>query len=297
MDHISVCICTYKRPELLQRLLQALERQETAGRFAFSIVIADNDAQRSAESGVREFAATSTIHTTYCVEPRQSIALARNRAVAHANGEFVAFIDDDEFPDVRWLQRLVEACRNYEASGVVGPVKRYFDAPPPEWIVKGGFYERPTYETGSVITWMMGRTNNVLVKRELFASDEQPFRPEFRTGEDQDFFRRMIENGHRFVWCNDAIAYEVVPPNRWKPGFMARRALLQGTASVLHPTFGIRATVRSAVAVPAYLLLLPVSLIRGQSEFMTILVKLCDHLGRLLAAFGINAIRAPYVTE
>src|SRR5215469_9249606 len=43
-QHICVCICTYKRPGPLQRLLKGLEGQETQGLFSFSVVVADNDA-------------------------------------------------------------------------------------------------------------------------------------------------------------------------------------------------------------------------------------------------------------
>jgi glycosyltransferase involved in cell wall biosynthesis len=296
-SHISVCVCTYKRPDLLKRLLQAVDGQDTGGLFTFSVVVADNDERRSAEALVRNVAARSTVPIRYCVEPRQNIALTRNRAVENADGDFVAFIDDDEFPDTRWLRTLFEACHKYHAAGVIGPVRRHFDRTPPAWVAKGKFYERPSYPTGSVIHWMMGRTNNVLLKRDVLAADAQPFRPEFRTGEDQDFFRRMIEKGHVFVWCDEAVAYEVVPPIRWKRSFMLRRALLQGSVSVLQPTFGARAVAKSVVAVPAYAAALPVSLMLGQSRFMTVLVKLCDHLGRLLAAVGINAIREPYVTD
>jgi glycosyltransferase involved in cell wall biosynthesis len=296
-SHISVCVCTYKRPAFLTRLLEELDRQETSSLFTFSIVVADNDDRRSAETVVRDFAVRSMIPIRYCVQPRQNIALTRNTAVEHAAGDFVAFIDDDEFPDRRWLLTLFEACHEYDAAGVIGPVRRHFDDTPPAWVVKGRFYERPRFSTGSVIDWTMGRTNNVLLKREVLAADAQPFRPEFRTGEDQDFFRRMIDKGFLFIWCDEAIAYEVVPPIRWKRTFMLRRALLQGTVSVLHPTFGRRAIAKSVIAVPAYLAALPVSLMFGQSRFMTVLVKLCDHLGRLLAAVGINAIREPYVTD
>jgi glycosyltransferase involved in cell wall biosynthesis len=296
-SHISVCVCTYKRPDLLRRLLHAVDGQETGGRFTFSLVVADNDERGSAETVIRDFAATSSVPVRYCVEPRQNIALTRNRAVENADGDFAAFIDDDEFPDRRWLLTLFEACHEYHAAGVIGPVRRHFDRTPPAWVAKGRFYERPSYPTGSVIEWTMGRTNNVLLKREVLAADPQPFRPEFRTGEDQDFFRRMIEKGHLFIWCDEAIVYEVVPPIRWKRSFMVRRALLQGTDSVLQPTFGARAVVKSVVAVLAYVAALPVSLLFGQRWFMTVLVKLCDHVGRLLATVGINAIREPYVTD
>src|SRR2546425_6708031 len=192
--HISVCICTYKRLRLLQRLLEKLGGQDTNGLFTYSIVVADNDHLQSAKAVVCDFAAASRIPITYCVEPRQNIALARNKAIENAKGDFVAFIDDDEFPTKRWLLTLFEASNEYDVDGVLGPVKPHFDEAPPKWVVKGRFYERPTYPTGFVIDWRKGRTGNVLLKKRIFAAVAQPFRPEFLTGEDQDFFGRMIEH-------------------------------------------------------------------------------------------------------
>ena len=123
----------------------------------------------------------------------------------------------------------------------------------------------------------------------------QPFRQEFRTGEDQDFCRRMMEKGHVFIWNNEAIVYEVVPPKRWKRSFMVRRALLQGTASALHLT-GSLPIAKSLVAIPLYIVMLPAALLGGQHKFMALLLKLCDHIGRVLSRFHINLIRYPYVT-
>ncbi len=98
--HICVCICTYRRPTLLKRVLFALAAQDTGrGFFTYSIVVADNDQARSAESVVAEFTKTSSVAVTYCMEPQQNIALARNKAVRNASGNYIAFIDDDEFPE------------------------------------------------------------------------------------------------------------------------------------------------------------------------------------------------------
>ena len=296
LSHICVCICTFKRPDLLENLLKELASQDTAGEFVYSIVVVDNDGLRSAESHVLKFAAASEIPVRYCVEPRQNIALARNRAIENANGDFIAFIDDDEFPAKNWLLSSFQACEKYQVDGVVGPVKRHFDEKPPKWVVDGNFYERPTYATGLVIDWSQGRTNNVLLRRQAIFSGEQPFRPEFRSGEDQDFFRRAIARGHAFVWCNEAQVFEVVPPIRWKRTFMLRRALLQGSVSVLHPTFGVREVGKSLVAVPLYCAALPFALVVSHHKFMTLLIRLCDHLGKLLAVIKINPIKEPYVT-
>ena len=56
---VCVCICTYKRPELLKHLLSELANQETAGFFTYSIVVVDSDYLESAKQVVTEFASMS----------------------------------------------------------------------------------------------------------------------------------------------------------------------------------------------------------------------------------------------
>jgi succinoglycan biosynthesis protein ExoM len=295
--NVSVCICTYKRPALLKRLLSELERQETAGLFSYSVVVADNDEAQSAWATISEFVARSTVPVTYCVEPRQSIALARNKAVENASGDFIAFIDDDEFPTVDWLLNLFASCAKYRVDGVLGPVKRHFDEQPPRWILKSSFYERPTYPTGYVLHWREGRSGNLFVKGELLKGEAAPFNPQFRTGEDQDFLRRMMEANHTFIWCNEAVVFEVVPPIRWNRKFMLKRALLRGAMEPRVATFGFCDVAKSLIAVPTYAVALPFAFLLGQHRFMTLLVKLCDHLGKLLALVGIDPVTEEYVTN
>jgi predicted glycoside hydrolase/deacetylase ChbG (UPF0249 family) len=299
--HISVCVCTYKRPDFLKRELIALNQQQTDGLYTYSVVVADNDRLRSGEAVVEEFRkSTADSHPLcirYCVEPRQNIALARNKAVENAEGDFVAFVDDDEFPAENWLVNLFRACEQYQVDGVLGGVRRQFDETPPEWVVKGEFYKRPLRPTGLPVRWTAGRTGNVLLRKTAFAAGEPPFRPEFRHGEDQDFFRRAIDRGCRFIWCGEAITEEVIPPVRWKRRFMLRKALLRGSSAALVPTLGADDIWRSIIAVPAYTLALPFALVFGQHHFMSLAVKLCDHLGKLLTLAGINPIREQYVTE
>jgi succinoglycan biosynthesis protein ExoM len=280
-NHISVCICTYKRPEFLKRLIHDLISQETEGLFTYSIVVADNDRLRSAEALVTGFAAASPVKIRYCVQPQQNIALTRNKAIENAEGNFIAFIDDDEFPAKDWLITLYKTCKQYQVDGVLGPVKPYFETPPPEWIIKSNLCERATYPTGLVIDWRKGRTGNVLLKSSLFTSGELPFRPEFRNGEDQDFFQRKIEAGHVFVWCNEAVAHEFVPPIRWNRKFLLRRALLRGSIEPKTVGFGPASLFRSLAAVLAYSVAMPFAFLMGQ----------------LLAFVGVNPVKEQYVTE
>jgi len=297
LQHIAVCVCTYKRPLMLQKLLRELEQQETDGQFSYSIVISDNDRLGSAEGVVAEFAASSGVPIIYAVVPEQNIALARNKAVACADGDFVALIDDDELPIKRWLITLYEAFNRYQVEGVLGPVKRHFVEPPPKWVLDSTFYNRKTYPTGTTVNWKDGRTGNVLLKRSILTGIETVFRPEFRGGEDTDFFNRMIDKGCKFIWCDEAVAYEVIGSTRWDRFFLLKRALLRGSNTVKYQGFGALDIAKSLVAVPVYVLGLPFTFILGQHRFMDLAVRLCDHLGKLLALVGINPIKDHDVTD
>lgn len=291
VPHVTICICTCGRPQLLERLLRDIARQDARGAFTFSVVVADNDASRSAEAVVTRCARETALSCHYAVQPERNIALARNTALAHATGEFLVFIDDDEFPVPLWLFRLFETCQTTGAAGVLGPVKPHFETGTPQWVIKGGFYDRPTHPTGFVLAWGECRTGNVLFRRAILPANEPPFRREFGTGgEDQDFFRRLTERGHQFVWCDEAVAYEVVPFNRCSRRFMLSRALLRGKNSWRHKPGRLRNLLKSLVAVPAYLLALPVLLLAGHHYFMRYFVKLADHGGRLLASVGLNPV-------
>jgi glycosyltransferase involved in cell wall biosynthesis len=288
---IDVCVCTYQRPQLLARLLRELARQRSEGAFTLSVVVVDNDDPPSAEHVVRN-AATYGYPLTYCTQPERNISLTRNRALESAKADLVAFIDDDEFPSPDWLFSLLSALRTYGAAGVLGPVRPHFDEPPPSWLLKGGFYERKEYVTGTVVPWHDCRTGNVLFHRGIVQGVSPIFRPEFGTGsEDVDFFRRMTRLGHRFVWCNEAVVFETIPPGRWRHSVMIQRALQRGGNSLKHPEGRHRGILKAIIAIPLYALALPFLQLGGHHLFMKYLIRLCDHVGRLSAFLGIRLIR------
>lgn len=286
-NHISVCLCTFQRPELLLRSLRGLREQATEGRFSYSIVVADNDGAQSACPFVTEFARDSGLEVHYCVEARQNIALARNTALAQADGEYLAFLDDDEVPGTDWLLQLYGAIERLSTDGVLGPVEPYFDFEPPDWATKGKFFDRPRHPTGYRLRGAECRTGNVLLRRRILPSDEPPFRAEFATGgEDVDFFHRMIERGAAFGWCGEAPVFELVPPHRCRRRFLLRRALLRGSNFPKYSTHRAKHVVKSLVAVPLYACALPALALCGEHLFLKYLIKLCDHAARLMALAG-----------
>lgn len=298
LDHISICICTYKRQELLLQLLRKLEHQQTDGLFGYSVIVVDNDAQQSARTTVEVFAKDSSIPIEYHVEAVQNIALARNKTVAHARGDFIAFIDDDETPVDDWLNLMRATILRYGVDGVLGPVKSVFDVAHPKWLVRAGLFDRPCGRTGEPIDWRKTGTGNVMVRRQVLSSIEGPFNAQLGSGgEDVDFFRRALDAGKAFVWCEEAIAYEVVPAERMKLSFQMKRALMRGRASLSGPGGTVAGLTKSCVACVAYTLLLPVFLGMGRHRFVRYLISDLDHIGKLLAFCGINPIGKEYVVK
>jgi hypothetical protein len=209
----------------------------------------------------------------------------------------MALIDDDEFPAKGWLLRLFETCNLYKVDGVLGPVKRHFDERPPRWLEKGRFYDRRVNPTGVRVKWWEARAGNVLLKREVLLGEPIQFRSAFRIGEDQDFFRRKVEQGYVFIWSAEAEAFEVIPPARWKRIYLLKKALLRGNCAALQPNCGAVSVITSLTAIPIYAMCLPFAQLVGHHHFMMLLVKLCDHAGKVLGVSGIRVIKDAYVPE
>ena len=195
------------------------------------------------------------------------------------------------FPIPDWLRHLFETRASANVAGVLGPVKPFFEIDPPVWAKKGAFFERPSHPTGFKMPWSECRTGNLLFSRSILAGTDPPFSTQFNTaGEDVESFRRMAANGHTFIWCDEAVAYEVVPSSRCTRSYLLKRALLRGSNFSKHPTHRFRNAAKSLIAVPCYALALPFLALFGQHVFLKYLIKLLDHVSRLMAFVGLQLV-------
>lgn len=295
MKHIAICVCTFKRPAMLERLIASLQEQETDGSFHLSLTVVDNDREGSAAGTVAALEKGCRLPIRYAIEPQQNISLARNRALTSTEADYYACIDDDELADRAWLLGLYKAIVRYQAAGVLGPVRPFYDDPPPAWLVKGRILERREFPTGTAMSDpKYCRTGNVLFAKELIAVQDVLFDPSYgRTGgEDCDFFRRMIDRGYRFVWCNEAIVHEVTPSVRQTRSFYLRRALLRGVVQSAQASLLSLDTLKSLCACAVYTLALPFVFVFRNRSFMPILIRDLDHAGKILARCGIAPIKS-----
>ena len=98
-----------------------------------------------------------------------------------------------------------------------------------------------------------------------------------------------------FVWCQEAEVQEVVPPARWRRGYLFKRALLRGQNNRHFADF--RSAAKSIIALPLYAVSLPVLLLLGHHLFMRYLIKIGDHAGKLLGLLGLQLMGDKYLTQ
>ena len=297
-DHISICICTYRRNQMLERLLRKLAHQETDDLFDYSIIVVDNDAAGPAREMVLRVRDELSLNITYSIEPVQTISAARNHALQLANGNYVGIIDDDEFPPTHWLITMYRAIQTFDVDGALGPVHPFFDKEPPSWLVKSRLCERPAHRTGTLLIWDQTRTGNVLLKKDVFDAHQLCFDLKYKTsGSDKEFFREAMALGYRFIAVEEAPVYEVVPPERQTTSYYIRRAVLQASnerkfrAPYLHGLSKVSVPMKAFAALLVYTMILPFCFFIGSHAVMRYVGKAAYHASWLLAMLGIDLAR------
>ncbi len=130
---ISVIICTHNRAPLLARAIESLAAQ--ARPVPTEIVVVDNCSTDTTQRVVQQLSDRYPGLIRYVMEERLGLSHARNAGMRAAQGDIVAFIDDDVILCAGWLEELARAFHTHpEAACVCGPAEPEWCAPPPSWM-------------------------------------------------------------------------------------------------------------------------------------------------------------------
>lgn len=225
---IAICIATYKRPYLLQQLLNSLNAIHLPESVSVSLRIVDNDTNETAKQTVAQFKKSTTSSFTeihYLTESRQNIAHARNCAINLKPAHVIIFVDDDETVDKNWLIHLWQTYLTYKPDALFGPVKeKLTQANHKAW--KEHFFSKSTPPTGTALTWQSTRTSNTLVDGNVFYG-KNPLRFDssfgISGGSDSHLFARLQKRGGILLACQEALVEEIVPPERATIAWLCKR--------------------------------------------------------------------------
>jgi O-antigen biosynthesis protein len=113
---ISVVVCTRDRPAQLETCLERLRRQEYP---RFEVVVVDNAPTADVVERLVGRVADGPAPFRYHAEPRPGLSWARNAGTAVADGDIIAYLDDDDEPDPHWLAGIATG---FARGGAIGCV-------------------------------------------------------------------------------------------------------------------------------------------------------------------------------
>ena len=129
---LSVVVCTHNRPLDLERCLEGISGPRRPGRGHRRRLRLAASVPRARGRGTQH----RIENLVYVREDRPGHSRARNRGIATASGDFIAFLDDDASPRPDWARRVVAPFEADPAIGCVGgachPV--FPDGAKPDWL-------------------------------------------------------------------------------------------------------------------------------------------------------------------
>ena len=220
---VTVVVCTYNRAALLADALTALIEQ--AGAPPYEVVVVDNNSTDATAAVLSGFAATGRIRAVH--EPAQGLSYARNRGIAEARGELLAFTDDDVRVSATWVRSIAAAfARHPDADMVGGKVEADWQGDPPSWLATAGLAPLALVDYGAD-AFRIGLTEprclvgaNVAVRRtalarlEGFSTRLQRVADGIGSTEDHDFQMRLLHGGAVAVYDPHISVRTVVPRER-----------------------------------------------------------------------------------
>lgn len=203
---VSVIIPHLNQPEFLRACLESLGRQDWPAERT-EIIVVDNGSRE-----LPDLAAIGFPGAKLLTEATPGPGPARNRGIAAASGELLAFIDADCRADPGWLSAAVAGLSRPGSTGVVGgdvriDVRDERDLTPLEAYEAVFAYRQKLY---------IGRhgysgTGNLAMRREVFQK-VGPFGG-IHTAEDMDWGRRARTAGHPARYLPDMIVYHPARTN------------------------------------------------------------------------------------
>ena len=206
MPDVSIVIPTRNRSGMLAVALRSALSQRQVD---FEVIVVDDG---SSDNTAAMVAALSHPRVQLLrQEVSEGVSAARNRGVAVAAGEWVAFLDDDDLwaPDklVRQLEATTAARRGWVYAGDVN-VDSHLR------VLGGGPPPAPDQVVSSLEHYnaVPSGASNVVVRRDLLAA-AGPFDPQLKTNEDWDMWIRLAGRGPPAWVCSPLVAYRVHPGN------------------------------------------------------------------------------------
>lgn len=240
---VTVILCTYNRSASLAKALESVARSRVPESVDWEVLVVDNNSPDATRSVVEEFCRRYPARFRYFFEPKQGKSHALNSGCREANGDILAFMDDDVEVDPEWLYKVTSPVIHEEWAGAGGRILPEKGFVPQRWMDVSGRYGLAPLamfdlglKAGELKEPPFG--TNMAFRREMFAkhggfrTDLGPQPGSEIRSEDSEFGTRLLAAGERLWYEPAAIVFHVVPQNRARRQYFQKWWVGKGRADV-----------------------------------------------------------------
>jgi len=240
---VDIVICTYNRASCLDAVLANLSRQGSGAGVRWRVLVVDNASTDATAEVVAIHRAKGALPgLRYVFEPMPGLTAARQRGARETTAPWIAFVDDDNFLDSRWLEAIARAIGAHgEAGGIGGKVVLDWEAPPPAYLKEFGFcFAAQDHGTADCIVESLAGAGMVLNRRALQESGwlgrplvADRIGAKLTSGGDVEMAQRVRAAGYDLWFVPDAVLRHRIPANRMTRRYLLRIIRELGTSSVV----------------------------------------------------------------
>lgn len=241
---VSVIVCTHSLNNL-QNLVDAVDSVLNQTHKELEIIIVVDGNQELYERIVKVYGAKDNANIIVTKESLGAFG-AGNVGVKAAQGDVIAFLDDDAIGENGWIENLVDIYEKSDAISVGGKILPIWLSDKPDyfpeelgWLVgitHEGFAEDKVHEVRNTFGPNMSFRREVFEKIGLL-NEKLGFAKggtTYMQGAEPEFALRMKnELGMGVTYNPQAIVYHKIPPSKTKPRVLLRRAFYQGYSKAL----------------------------------------------------------------
>jgi glycosyltransferase involved in cell wall biosynthesis len=229
--NISIVVCTQNRAGLLRGGLASLYDLEADG-FNYEILVVDNGSTDDTQKVIAAAAAESKHPLRGVYEANKGIVSARNCGIREARGKWIAFFDDDQLADRRWLSELYRGAEEQRCRVVGGSVHLAFPSgcerqldPTVRMLLGEAKLSNQPVSYGGRLTPGAG---NLMIERSVLDEVGVFLRTVSGRGEDTDLFSRIERAGIASWYIPTAIVQHLTPPERLEETYLLSLARRMG---------------------------------------------------------------------
>lgn len=197
---LSIIIPVYNLEDKIARCIESVLASSYAD---YEIVLIDDGSTDDSAKICKKYVCNNV---TYIYQHNAGVSAARNRGIKEASGEFVSFIDGDDYIEDDYLSRLMKCTKDGSVDLVVGNITYQHES----WAKKTSIFDAERNEKTIprkevlrkfIENYELRRPVGYIISKSYLENTKLCFEEDMKYGEDALFAFNLIDNAKRIIYC------------------------------------------------------------------------------------------------